>query len=165
MAINVNFGYQNEGTTVAERVSTVTKSGVDIGLTTNYALTADEPDECQIKNVTSPVDQGETITYQCRNISNVATSLENLYPAKVTTGVQYVVKIEDLISVTSDTDPEFRVDLPIVASLQIRHPKSGYISDEVVTTIVNRLLSASMKNDGTWRFDDLMRSALKPTEA
>lgn len=158
MAINSKFGFTN---TV---VSEAKVSPIKLGMTTNYALTEDEPTSCVLSNVTAPIDQGELISYKCQSVKNVSTSQDILYPNKVQAGIQYVVKVEDILSTTSDTDPTFRVDTPIVAYLTIRHPKDGAITSDMIATVVARLLGACRKDDGTWRFDDLMRSSLRPTE-
>lgn len=156
MAITAKYNFTNTA------LSSKTITPYDIGVSKNYALIEDEPTSCVLTNKTAPIDTGELISYKCQNIKNVSTSQEVLYPPKVTTGVQYVVKVEDIASVTSDTDPSFRTDLPIVAYLTVRHTKSGYITEAMVGQAVERLLGACKKADGSWRFGDLMRSSLKP---
>lgn len=156
MAITTNFGFTNT------TASTKTVAPVDVKMKSNYALVEDEPSSCVMSNKTCPIDQGELVSYKCQTVKNVSTAQDVLYPAKVQTGIQYVIKVEDLLSVTSDTDPNFRTDLPIIAYLTIRHTKNGAITDDVVAQVVSRLLGACRKADGSWRFGDLMRSALKP---
>lgn len=156
MAITTKFGFTN--TTASSK----TVVPVDVKMKSNYALTEDEPNSCVMSNKTCPIDQGELVSYKCQTVKNVSTAQDVLYPAKVQTGIQYVVKVEDLLSVTSDTDPNFRTDLPIVAYLTVRHTKNGAITDEVISQVIARLLGACRKADGTWRFSDLMRSSLKP---
>lgn len=156
MAIKTSFGYTNK------TASAHTVAPVDVKMASNYALVEDEPTSCVMSNKTCPIDQGELVSYKCQTVKNVSTAQDVLYPAKVQTGIQYVVKIEDLLSVTSDTDPNFRTDLPVVAYLTIRHTKNGAITGEVIAEVVNRLIGACRKTDGSWRFDDLMRSSLKP---
>lgn len=156
MAITTTFGFTN--TTASAK----TIAPVDVKMKANYALIEDEPDSCVMSNKTCPIDQGELVSYKCQTVKNVSTAQDVLYPAKVQTGIQYVVKVEDLLSIKSDTDPNFRIDLPIVAYLTIRHTKNGAITDDVIAQVVNRLLGACRKTDGSWRFSDLMRSSLKP---
>lgn len=156
MAITTSFGFTNT------TASTHTVAPTNLKMKTNYALIEDEPESCVMSNKTCPIDQGELVSYKCQTVKNVSTAQDVLYPAKVQTGIQYVVKVEDLLSVKSDTDPNFRTDLPIVAYLTIRHTKNGAITDDIIGSVVNRLLGACQKADGTWRFNDLMRSSLKP---
>lgn len=154
--MNTNFGFTN----VTAHTHTITP--VELGITTNYGLTSDEPTEAVYTNLTCPVDQGELISYKRSKVNKVSTAQENLYPPKVQTGIQYVVKLETALSVTSSTDSSFREDLPIVAYLTIRHPQSANISDANIGVIAQRLLGATIRDDGTFRFNDLVRGALKP---
>lgn len=158
MAIKSKFGFTNTS------VSDATISPTKMEMTTNYALVEDEPTSCVLSNVTAPIDQGELVSFKCQSVRNVSTKQDILHPSKVQAGIQYVVKVEEILSTTSDSDPTFRVDTPIVAYLTVRHPKDGVITGDMVATVVSRLLGACRKDDGTWRFDDLMRSSLRPTE-
>lgn len=157
MAIESNFGFTNK----TDAKSSITPTA--LGVVTNYALVEDEPTRCVITNKTAPVDQGERVSYSVTPLKSVSTDQDILYPARVQNAVQYQVRIEEILTDTSTTDPTFRVDQPIVAWLTIRHPMSSDITDEVLQTVLKRLLGACVKGDGSLRFSDLMRSALKPT--
>lgn len=150
------FGFTN--TTAGS--NTVTP--LALGLTTNYAVKTDKSDEAALNNKTAPIDIEEIVTYRSRDIATVNTSLNIQYPSPVKSGIQYQVQVEDTLSTTDTADADFRVDEPIVMSLTVRHPKSGNISNTQVGTVFLRLISSLMKTDGTWRFDDLMRSAERP---
>lgn len=156
MALTSKFGFTNV-TPSSKTITPITLNVVD-----SYAPITDEPTEVVLTNTTCPVDQGELVSYKASKVAKVSTTQDIRNPDKVTTGVQYVVKVEEILSTTSDTDPTFRVDTPIVAYLTIRHNNSSLVTDAVIGQVVNRLLGASMKADGTYRFGDLMRSALKP---
>jgi hypothetical protein len=133
-----------------------------LGLTSNYAVKADTATEAVLNNKTAPIDVEEIISFRSRNISSVNNSLNIQYPSRVKKGVQYQVQIEDTLSTTDTVDPDFRLDEPIVMYLTVRHPKSGNIGNAQVGQVFLRLISSLMKTDGTWRFDDLMRSAERP---
>lgn len=156
--MEVKFGFTN---TAADTFNIVP---VDVKAASNYAVTQDEPTELVSSNKTAPIDQPEILTYRCQDLKTVNLAMKNMYPPTITTGVQYVVKLDELASLTDSTDPSFRVDLPISAYLTIRHNKSGYVTSDMVASVVKRLLGACMKEDGTWRFNELMRSSLKPTD-
>lgn len=151
-----NAGYTNTAANSAAKL-TIT----DLKMVTNYARIEDEPTVAVLSNVTCPIDQGELITYRCNDVDHVSTSQKIRNPAKVQDGVQYVVKVEDIIRTTSDNGDV--VDEPIVAYLTLRHPRSSNITDALVNTTFNRLIGACYKSDGATRFHDLMRSALMPT--
>lgn len=154
--ITSQFGFTN----VTPHTKTI--APVQLGIVTNYGLTVDEPTQATYTNLTCPVDQGELISYKRSKVLKVSSSLENLYPPKVATGVQYVVKLETMAALTSGVDSEYHENLPIVAYLTIRHPQSANLSDAQIGTIVQRLMGATIRTDGTFRFNDLVRGALKP---
>lgn len=156
MSKTINFLFTNKGTGNSHPVVADC-----IGLTTNYSFTADTSDECTLDNKTAPIGS-ELITYQCRDIKNVNTALNVQYPSPVKSGVQYTIKLEDLARVSDSTDSSFCVDEPIVITLSVRHHKADLITNEIVTTAFKRLISAIERTDGTFRFDDLMRSAERP---
>lgn len=157
MAKTTNFGFSNN------TASATTISPIALGLMTNYALVTDEPSEVRLDNKTAPLDQGEIVSFKSREIPKVATSLKNYYPAPVTTGIQYVVEVEEMLTTTVDSDATYRVDEPITAYLTIRHPKSGNITQDHIVQVIQRLVGACLNDSGEWRFEELMRSALKPT--
>lgn len=156
MSITTSFGFTN----VTD--STVVVTPKKLGANTNYALISDEPNECITSNTTCPVDQEEIITYRSKRIPTVNTAATIQYPNPVKKGVQYTVSVEDVLRATDSVDGSV-VDHPIVAYLVVRHDLSGDITDSDVATVVTRVVSAMRNDDGTWKFDKLRRSALKPT--
>lgn len=155
MAKTSAFGFTNT------TANTHTVTPVKLGLLTNYSL-EDGTEECEMSNKTAPVDVEELITHRAKKIPVVKTDLNIQYPSPVKSGVQYQAMIQDTLSTTDSSDPNFRVDEPIVAYLQIRHPRSGNITAAHVATVVTRLISSLYREDGSWRFDDLMRLAEHP---
>lgn len=133
-----------------------------LGLVSNYAVERDTARMAVLNNKTAPIDAMEIISYSSRDIGTINTDLQIQNPAKVKSGVMYQIQVQDTLVTTDSADPTFRVDEPIVASLSIRHGKSGNISASTIAAVVTRLLGACRHTDGTWRFDDLMRSAERP---
>lgn len=157
MALTSSFGFTNNAASTKPMTPTNLKV-VDV-----YALKADEPTQVTLDNKTCPLDKGEVLNYMCTDLKRVSTAVDIQHPAEVTTGVQYVIKLDEVLTTTSDSDSEYRVDEPVVAYLTIRHQKSGNITNDLIGQVVTRLIGACRREDGSWRFDDLMRSALKPT--
>lgn len=143
----------------------MTKSITPIAIkpTTNYAKVEDEPDQAVLSNKTCPLDQGELISYKASKVAKVSTTQTIQNPSVVPNGIQYVIKAEEILR-TIDADGKIVCDEPIVAYLTIRHQCSGNITNALIGQVVTRVLGACMREDGTWRFDDLMRSALVPVE-
>lgn len=158
MALITKFGFLNDTD------ASFTIKPKALGFKDNYAIIVDDPNSAEYTNVTSPMDQGELVSFKGENRPKVSTSQDILYPPAVTSGVQYVIKVEDILSTTSDTDANFRVDEPIVAYLTIRHPRSSNVQPSHIEEMVKRVLGACYKSDGTSRFSELMRLALRVNE-
>jgi hypothetical protein len=151
------FGFTN--TTDAS----VTVTPKALSLTSNYAVTSEVSNQAMLNNKTAPIDLQEVVSYRSDDIQNLKTNAVNIqYPSPVKTGIQYSVQVTDTLSTTDTTDATFRVDEPITVTISVRHPKSGNIGSSQVETVMIRALSALVKADGTWRFDDLMRGAERP---
>lgn len=155
MSKSSSFGFTN--TTAGSHSVTQTA----LGLTSNYSLASDTSDVVRLNNKTAPIDQEELIEFRSRSVQ-LKTPLNIQYPSPVQSGIEYSMRIDDLLSTTDSSDASFRVDEPITCVITFRHPKSGNITGTQVGTVFERALSALMKADGTWRFDDLMRSAERP---
>lgn len=151
-----SFGYTN----ITE--NTVSVKPIDLKVVTNYAKVEDEADVVVLSNKTAPLDQGELVTYRANPLEKVSSTQIVQNPAPVRNGIQYVIKVEEILR-TIDSVTGKVVDEPVVAYLTIRHQVSGNVTPAIVTETVKRCLGACMRTDGTWRFDDLMRSALSPT--
>lgn len=142
--------------------STHTVTPILLGLTSNYALIADNANIASLNNKTCPIDALELIQFRSRDVARVDSNLNIQYPGPVKSGIQYGVRVEETLTTTDTGDASFRVDEPIVLNLSITHPKSGNITGDQITAAFVRLVSTLVKADGSWRFDDLMRSAERP---
>lgn len=149
-------------TNVSDFTDTLTPTLV--GPVANYAKIADEPTYCVLSNRTAALDQGELITYRANDVKKVSTSLVVQNPLPITNGIQYVIKVEEILR-TADASGNIVGDEPIIAYLTIRHQKSGNITSELVDQVVRRLYGACYEDGGTAavpRWNDLMRSSLVP---
>lgn len=147
---------------------TNTTDGVDItpkalGLKSNYAVVADTANEVVLVNTTTPIDQTEVVTIRSSVIPKVNTSgyLPVPNPAANRTGVTYQVQTEVLLRTTKDDGTI--TDHPIVFYTHVRHERSGDITAELVQEAFIRHISTFMHDDGTFRFNEYMRSALQPS--
>lgn len=135
---------------------------IDVKAVTNYARIEDESDVCVLSNKTAPLDQGELLTYRANDLEKVSSTQIVQNPSSVRNGIQYVIKLEEILRTVDSTSGNILMDEPVVAYLTIRHQKSGNVTPAIVADITSRLMGACMRSNGTWRFDDLMRSALAP---
>lgn len=157
MSYATSFGFTNTDATVSRTVSLY-----DMDITSNYALRMDEPTECRLVNTTAAVDREEILSYRCKDLTRVNTNLNIQNPSPIAGGVQYQAIMEALLT-TEDSTTGFRVDEPIVVTISVRHPKSGFITPAHVATMIGRTASALETDAGQWRIKELMRGALKPT--
>lgn len=154
MAITSQFGFTN----TVDQSFTVTPK--DLKPVTSYGKVTDLADKVVLSNKTAPLDQDEKLTYTCQQLDKVTSTQELQHPSIARNGVQYVVKLEEILRTADGAD--IIQDEPVVAYLTIRHQSSSYITASHVETVFKRLIGACFKEDGTTRFADLMRSALVP---
>lgn len=134
----------------------------NLGLATKYAITGDSADVVTLDNKTAPLDAQEIIQIRSRRVSKISTPLNIQHPAPVAGGIEYSIRVDDTLRTTDSADPNFVVDEPITCTITIRHPRSGNFTNETAGAALIRAVSAFVKADKTWRFEDLMRSQERP---
>lgn len=135
---------------------------IALGLVSNYAVAEDTANMAVLNNKTALIDAQELVSYKSTSLKEIKNGLNIQYPAPTTAGLQYSVQVEETLVTTDSADPSFRVDEPIICNISFRHNKSGNISSTIMVEVLKRAVSALMHDNGTWRFDDLMRSAERP---
>jgi hypothetical protein len=124
--------------------------------------------EVVLTNITSPVDRPEKIRIAYTDVANVyaGTGIEPSVLAPTKRGVSVLAQVTDVLSVTDDTNPDYRIDLPVSYHVVIKVPQSEYISGTDIQTGLGRLLS-SLFDTGvttTSRLEAILRGALVPSE-
>lgn len=157
MALSANFSFTNN------TVASDELRYVDLDPVTDYGLTHDEPDRVSLTNKTAAIDQPELITYQADHVSNINSYVTNPNPPKTGEVMRYGVRIDELLRVTSSDNDDYVVDYPIVMNITVKHAANNLITASMVENVFKRLLGTLVRNDGTYRFDDLMRHSLRPT--
>lgn len=146
---------------------------IALDVNSDYAKIADEPTMSRVSNKTASLEQPELITYRCDSIPKVSSAIAVRHPGEISSGVQYTIKLESVDRLTSATGEI--TDEPIALWLTIKHSASNNWSNAKVAAQVLRLIGACMKSqtttgteaataDSNWRFEDLMRSGLAPSE-
>lgn len=157
MSVTSNFGFTN-----VDVRSDVSIPTVDIEPVTTYAKVEDESTTVRMKNKTAPIDQQELLSFECTPITRVSTKLKISNPGRVTDGVQYAIRLDEVLR-TVDATGAILQDDPVVMYLTVRHTNNAYVTSEMISTLFKRLCGAVTRADGTYRFDDLMLSALDPS--
>lgn len=153
-----SFGFGN--TTAHTKVAT---KPVDVALLTNYGKIEDEADSVKYSNKTC-LGQREIISFGAKNLNKISADpdLKWINRPKTDSASQYVVKVEDLLR-TTDANGAVIQDDCIVSYIIIKHNDSPYITAAHIDTVINRLMGALQKEDGTSRVADLMAGALTVT--
>lgn len=157
MAVTSSFGFTN--TTAGS-----TLPSTAVGMKTNYApVPATQPgQEYTVTNSTCPVDQGEMVSYRSRAIKQVSSALPIVYPARVAGGVEFGVRIDELLR-SVDANGVILCDEPIVCTVTMKAPRSSNITQDVLDTVWKRTLGALYDaTNKRYRFSDLMKTALEP---
>lgn len=157
MARSTSWGYTNS------TASTATAALAQLGEYSNYGVLQDSPEACRLTNKTSPLDQPERVTFRCTAQDISIKDLANPGPSKG--GVLYSCRVDDILRVAdpAGTGSATVVDEPISMWLTIKHSTSNSWTNTDVATVLGRLLGALYDETGNkWRFEDLMRSALRP---
>jgi hypothetical protein len=124
--------------------------------------------EVVLTNITSPIDRPENIRIAFTDVANIynGTGIEPSVLAPTKRGVSVLSQVTEVISVTDDTDADYRVDLPVSCHLVIKVPSSQYITAQMVETVIGRLLSSLFDTGATSasRLEAILRGSLVPTE-
>jgi hypothetical protein len=158
MAISGSWGFTNTTASLHDLIPVV------IDTASKYAVTTDTVGKTVIRNVTSPQDQEEVITYQGQDIKKVVQTLKNSNPPRNEAGRTINVKLEAKKRLTSSTDDTFVVDLPVSIDLTFRFTKSQYLTSSDLELLLTRMIGALRDSDdsGNTRLDNLMLGQYNP---
>lgn len=124
--------------------------------------------EVVLTNITSPPDRPEKVRIGFTDVANVyaGSGVDAPVTAPTKRGTQILAQVTEVISVTDDADPDYRLDLPVSYHLVIKVPTSEYIVGSDVVTGLGRLLSCLFDtgSTSTTRLDAVLRGALTPSD-
>lgn len=166
MAKVISLGFTD---TPIEGVSSLTFSRGLVNFPADFRIKSNNAGkEIILTNITSPVDRPEKIRIGYTDVSNVytGTGVEPSISAPTKRGTQILAQVTEVISVTDDTDPEYRIDLPVSYHLVIKVPTSEYVTSSNIVTGLGRLLSSLFDTGATTtsRLDAILRGALVPSD-
>lgn len=129
----------------------------------DYRVKVDGPKDVIITNVTTPLDQPESVRYGYSDISdiykNAGLNTDQVIGSK--NGLSVLTQLNTTLKVTDDTGATVLGYLPITAHLVVKVPKSGYITDAILQSVVSRLV-ATCYSDGKFNLMTLSRGAITP---
>lgn len=164
MAKTTSFGYTD---TAPAGGATKTLTRPNLNYAANYSVTVNTDNKAVITNLTTPVDQPETIRWQATNIANIydSSTIDPSVYATSKQGISLVAQVNSILRVTDSVDPTFQVDLPISVHMVVKLPKSQYITSANLEMAIARCVAAYYETDstGTTRLDKLVRGSMLPS--
>lgn len=168
MAKTTSFGYTD---TKAANPLSISVPQLDYSKDFSRDTRVSRSGEVILTNVTSPLDQPETLRLAIENVANVYANTQiPTYNRSVTTrGVQLLLQTNDILRVSdaasSDVDCccDGSFDLPISCHMVIRVPLNQYITADVVMQVAKRNFGMLFDgNNTTARLNQLLRGTLLP---
>lgn len=130
MAITYSFGYTN--------------TSIDVSDPQTYALITDEPNKAQYRNVTTPIDQDQIVTFQSDTVGKemkAGVQVSNPSPANAMPPLFYGIRSDSILRATSSLSDDVQ-DMPLVLNLTIKHPKNAGFTADAVAHEIEMLLSS-----------------------
>lgn len=161
----LNFSYTD--TPIAGVTSLTFPRGL-VNFGADFAPVVEKPSEVVISNVTTDREQPEKYRYAISNVNNIytGTGISSTVQAPSTKGVNLLVQLTDVGSVTDSVDASYRVDLPLSSHFVLKVPAIEQVTEAVIITHIGRLISGLFEtgDNGTIRLSRLLRGALLPKD-
>lgn len=133
----------------------------------NYRITVDEPTECVLTHLNSPLGKEETIRFACYDVDNVYknTGIRAMEQQVTGSGVKVVCSVKQTWSVDAEsTDsaaaPAYK--LPVTAQFSLTIPKNEYIKTTDLQQLFEDMVGLIYGADGAERLSSLIRGGLRP---
>lgn len=129
----------------------------------DYRLKSDSPKEVILSNITSPLDQPESIRYGYSDIANIYANagLNSDQVIGSKNGMSILTQLNTTLKITDDTGATVLGYLPISAHVVLKVPKSGYITEDILKSVTSRLIG-TLYSDGKSNVMTLLRGAITP---
>lgn len=165
MAKVINKGYTD---TPVSGVTSLSFPRAILNFKADFRVKSDQPNEVVLTNITSPVDRPEQIRVAFSNIANVysGTTIESSVAAPTKRGVSILCQVTDIISVTDNTDPDYRIDLPVSYHVVIKVPANENLTTTLIQEGLGRMISGLFDTGSTTlaRLEALIRGSLVPSD-
>lgn len=146
----------------------------ELSYSSDFSVKSETPNEVVITNVTSPLDQPETIRFAQQPVKDIynGTAVDPTAMSVARQGISLVVQVNDILRVTPDggennccCDGGY-MDFPISTHIVIRTPVAQYITADTIMTVVKRNFAALFGEGAdvtSARLNQMLRGALKPS--
>lgn len=129
----------------------------------DFRVKAESGKEVILTNITSPLDQIETVRFGFTEIANIyaKSGLNTDQISGPMKGVNVLAQITETLKVTDSANTAFSQYLPVSAHLVLKVPQSGYITPAIVQTLITRLV-ATLYENGVSNLPALTKGVLTP---
>lgn len=159
--MNTSFGYTDTP------ISGVTAPKITvpvINFNEDYRVKASSAKEATIVNISSPLDQPESIRFAVSEVADVyagaGLSSEQIIGSKA--GTRLLAQLNMTAKVTDESGMIVSY-LPLSAHLVIKVPKSAYVTNDLIDTVKNRLIG-TLYDNGKLATSALLKGALVPKD-
>lgn len=165
MAFLSSFGYTDSN---SAKTVNVARSNLNFG--SDFAETTDGDGLCILTNTTTPLDQKETVRFQIQKVNNIysGAGIDPAYSSQNKKGLSLLVQVNDVLRVTSDTVPDFQLDLPLSAHMVIRVPENQYVTaskvQQLAMRVVGLLYATDDNTNSVTRLEQMLRGAMAPSD-
>lgn len=165
MSKSVNFGYTD---TAIDGVTALDLSRGLVNFGADFRVKADKGNELILTNISSPIDRPEKFRIAWSLVENIYNNsgISESVQAQSVRGVNLLVQLTEVASVTDSVDAAYRVDLPLSYHLVIRVPAVEEITEDHVAAGIGRLVSGLFEtgSEANTRLKALLRGSLEPTD-
>lgn len=134
----------------------------------DFRVTADDPGECRITNLTSPIDQPERFRFAFNDVADVYRNagIDPTLFYQSRRGTQILCQLTDVYKVTDTVDASYLAMLPVTAHMVLRVPNNDLINADIAMGLIGRMLAGlfdpTADAAGT-RLKSMLRGALVPS--
>lgn len=161
----INFGYTDTP------INGVTSLNFPRGLVNfgaDFRIRSEKKDEMILTNITSPIDRPEKFRMAWSLIDSVynGTGIAEANQAPSLRGVNLLIQLTEIASITDSGDASYRVDVPISVHCVVKVPAVEELTEAHIQAVLGRLVSGYYEtgSTATSRMKALLRGSLEPLD-
>lgn len=132
--------------------------------TEDFRCEVDEPGECRMVNLRSPLGYPEKVIQKVSTKANIYKNadVESTLQSPQKRGVDVLSQLVETWTVTDTEDSTYNVALPVSGNLTLHIPENENITDDDVLEFARRVCAPLYDSNGC-RLRSLLRKVVKPT--
>jgi len=132
------LNFHDQVTTNPSDQSSIQLDVPNINWHSDYVKSQVGPKNVVLTSLRTPIDAPKTVRFSVTPVGNVYTNsgVDPSYQLPQKRGVSVLGQVTRVITVTDNTDPTFRVDLPFSAHLVFRTPLISYLTEAQILSLI-----------------------------